>query len=92
LRLGGELLNAFLIRSGGFPMGLNELFSKMSGEDFGMTVMIAGTILIALTAIIGGCIVKVIKSNNQTRLKQEMIARGMSLDEIKAVLEIGSKK
>jgi len=35
---------------------------------------------------------KIVKSNNETKLKQEMLARGMSAEEIKAVLDAGNKK
>jgi hypothetical protein len=64
------------------------LRSDYAKTDLGRVL---GGMLIALAAIIGGCVVKILKSNNQTKLKQEMIARGMSVDEIKAILEAGSK-
>ncbi|HZZ29670.1 MAG TPA: hypothetical protein VFE46_16855 [Pirellulales bacterium] len=70
---------------------MHEIFSKLNGEDLGMMIMILAAFFIALTAIVGGCVVKVIKSNNQTKLKQNMLEHGMSADEIKAVLDAGKK-
>jgi hypothetical protein len=70
---------------------MSDFFSKFHSDDLVMMIVVLGGMLFGLAAIIGGCVVKILKSNNQTKLKQEMIARGMSVDEIKAILEAGSK-
>jgi hypothetical protein len=70
---------------------MNEFLSKFHSDDLVLMIVMLGGVLIGLSAVIGGCVVKILKSNNQTKLKHEMIVRGMSADEIKAILEAGSK-
>jgi hypothetical protein len=63
-----------------------DLLSRFdAGELIGL-VAVAGGMLIALTAIIGGFW----HQNRLISLKHEMVSRGMSPDEIQAVLNAGS--
>jgi hypothetical protein len=63
------------------------------GADFnhcagGLVLLLASSI----TAIVAGHMLKIRESNNATQLKQDMLDRGMSADEIKTVLEAGMKR
>ena len=71
---------------------MNEFFSRFKPEDSLMLFAIGSGLLISLVAIIGGLALKIVKSNNETRLKVEMLARGMSAEDIKTVLKAGTKQ
>lgn len=71
---------------------MNEFFSRFQPEDSLMLFAIGSGLLISLVAIIGGLALKIVKSNNETRLKAEMLARGMSAEDIKTVLKAGTKR
>jgi len=70
---------------------MGDLLTRMSNTDSIILVVYGGAILFGLVAIVGGIAITIVKSNNQTKLKQEMLASGMSADEIKTVLEAGAK-
>ncbi|HTQ38080.1 MAG TPA: hypothetical protein VMJ32_03580 [Pirellulales bacterium] len=70
---------------------MGDLLTRLSNPDSIMLLIFGGAILFGLVAIAGSIAIKIVKSNNETRLKQEMLARGMSADEIRAVLEAGTK-
>jgi hypothetical protein len=56
------------------------------GEIIGL-VAVAGGLLVALSAVLGGFWYQA----RLTALKQDMVSRGMSADEIRAVIDAGSK-
>jgi hypothetical protein len=68
-----------------------ELLDKLSSHDAVSFLILTSCFLIAFTSIVGSMAVKIVRSNNQTKLKQEMLARGMSADDIKAILDAGTK-
>jgi len=70
---------------------MNEFFQRFKSDDLALLIVVVTGMAIFLITAIGAFIVAVIKSNNKTRLKQDMIARGMSAEEIKTVLEAGAK-
>jgi len=68
---------------------MNELLHN----DNAVAVLIVGSCLVfALVVIVAAIALKIVKANNETKLNQEMLARGMSAEEIKAVLDAGSEK
>jgi hypothetical protein len=75
---------------------MTDIFSKLGKEDILPMVIVAiifGTVgLVALLSIVASCIYKVRQLSVSTRMKQEMLDRGMSADEIKTVLEAGQRK
>jgi hypothetical protein len=54
-------------------------------------ILIVGLLLLAIIGIVGGLLYEYRKRQAETELKREMIARGMSAEEIKTVLEAGPK-
>ena len=54
-------------------------------------VVLAVILLISLTAIISRCVYKIRRDATAAQLKQDMLDRGMSAEEIKTVLEAGPK-
>jgi hypothetical protein len=73
-----------------------DLLSNLNGWGLILITAVAGVIAVPLicgvTAIIASHWLKVRESDNDTKLKQDMLDRGMSADEIKTVLEAGMKK
>ena len=70
---------------------MSEFLHSMKSDDLALIVVVVAGMATLLIAVIGAFVVAIVKSNNKTRLKQEMIARGMSAEEIKAVLDAGNK-
>jgi hypothetical protein len=77
-------------------VAMHDLVSKMSHEDIipiavvGIMFGVAG--LVALVSMITKCVYKVSQLSVSARMKQDMLERGMSADEIKTVLEAGPQK
>ncbi|MGH7136916.1 MAG: hypothetical protein ACREHD_14345 [Pirellulales bacterium] len=70
---------------------MSEFLSKFdSGEMIGLVAM-AGGFVCAITAILGGIVSKCWCHNRELSFKQNMIARGMSADEIRMVIESGAR-
>jgi hypothetical protein len=68
---------------------LEQLLSPQN-TGTAMFVMLFGvTLIISLAAIISQTIIKIRRDANMTALKQDMLDRGLSADEIKTVLEAG---
>jgi hypothetical protein len=71
---------------------MNEFLSKFrSDEIIGMLTIVGGLIFL-LVSIVGYYWHKIHKTSVHAALKQDMLNRGMSAEEIKTVLEAGPKK
>lgn len=79
------------INKGETAMEFQGLLSKFdAGELIGL-VSVVGGLLCGITAILAGTWSKVRRTEIAASLKQEMLNRGMSAEEIRTVLEAGSK-
>jgi hypothetical protein len=68
-----------------------DLISKFdSGEIIGLVTVVL-TFLFMVSPIVAFCWYKIHKNNVNAALKQDMLSRGMSAEEIKMVLEAGIK-
>ena len=71
---------------------MTEFLSKFrSDEIVGMLVIVGGLIFL-IAPIVGTFWYKIHKTNVNAALKQDMLNRGMSAEEIKTVLDAGEKK
>ena len=70
---------------------MNTILDRLSSHDSAVLLIMGSCFVFAVLSLAAGVAIKVVKSNNQTKLKQEMLARGMSAEEIKAVLDAGHK-
>ena len=71
---------------------MTEFLSKFdAGETIGL-VAVAGGMLCGITAIVGGIVAKCWCHARDLAFKEEMIARGMSADEIRTVIECGNHR
>jgi hypothetical protein len=68
---------------------MGDFISQIGFGPFIALVAVVGGLLIPLAAIIGGLTYKYRKLQVEAALKQQMIERGMSADEIKEVLGAG---
>jgi hypothetical protein len=66
---------------------MHEFVSEIGPDNFIGLVAIVGGLLIPLAAIIGAFVYKCRRLSVEATLKQVMIERGMSADEIKEVLQ-----
>jgi hypothetical protein len=74
---------------------MGDILSRINSSDLaaviGVTVLLTVTV-IGVALVLGGVIwFKLRQEEIRCRLKQEMLDRGMSADEIKIVLEAGAK-
>jgi hypothetical protein len=69
-----------------------DIWSKFDSGDLIMLVVVLGTILFSIVLVAAVHWHKVRESDNATKLKIEMINRGMSAEEIKAVLDAEPSK
>lgn len=70
---------------------MSDFFSKFDPTDLTMLFVVAGSFVAGIAAIIGGIWYKIRKAEIAAALKQDMLNRGMSAEDIKTVLEAGSK-
>lgn len=70
---------------------MSEFLSKFSAGEMIGFVAVLGGLLIGITAIVASFWFKTRKTETAAALKQDMLNRGMSADEIKTVLEAKSK-
>ena len=71
---------------------MSELISKLgNGEIIGFTAVV-GAMLCGIFAIVGGILLKIRKESVGASLKQNMLDRGMSAEDIKTVMEAGTEK
>ena len=69
-----------------------DIWSKFDSADLIMLVVVLGTILFSNVLVAAIHWHKVRESDNATKLKLEMLDRGMSAEEIKTVLDAGPSK
>ena len=69
---------------------MSEVMSKFQPEDFAGLVSVVGGMVIFTVAIIAWFWHKTRKLEIQAALKQDMLNRGMSADEIQTVIESGA--
>jgi hypothetical protein len=69
-----------------------DLLSRLDGGELIGIVSVVGGLLIAAVGIIAGSWVKVRRAELAAALKQDMLNRGLSADDIRTVLEAGSKR
>ena len=70
---------------------MSELISRVNPQDLCIVMVFVSAFAAGLLMFIAACVVKIVKSNNQTKLKEEMLSRGMSAEEIKMVLDAGNQ-
>jgi flagellar basal body-associated protein FliL len=70
-------------------MAMSEVLSKFDAVNLLFLSMIVGIVLFAIAAVVAAWWHKNRESDNATKLKLEMLDRGMSAEEIKTVLEAG---
>lgn len=71
---------------------MSEFLSKFdSGEMIGL-VAVTGGMLCGITAIVGGIVAKCWCQARELAFKEEMVARGMSADEVRSVIECGDRR
>jgi hypothetical protein len=70
---------------------MDQLFSKFRSDDFIALVAVVGVFICVMTLIVARYWYKTRQADNLTRLKSDMINRGMSAEEIRVVLEVGAK-
>jgi hypothetical protein len=71
--------------------GMTEFLSRFdAGEIIGL-VAVAGGLLCGITAIVAGAWQMVRRTEIVAALKQDMLNRGMSAEDIRTVLEAGSR-
>ncbi|HLJ97845.1 MAG TPA: hypothetical protein VKU02_32080 [Gemmataceae bacterium] len=68
-----------------------EFLSHLRPGELLALIAVVGGLLCAITAILAGTWQKVRRTEMLLALKQEMLSRGMSAEDIRAVLEAGSK-
>ena len=70
---------------------MTELLSRFdSGELIGLTALVGG-LLCGIVAILGGLWLELRRAEITAALKQALLSRGMTADEIRTVIEAGSR-
>ncbi len=70
---------------------MGDLLSRLSGEDVAGIIFATGVVVFAVAVVISLCWYKIRKSEIAAALKQDMLNRGMSAEEIKTVIEATPK-
>jgi len=70
---------------------MSEFFTRDFGELMGF-LSVGGGLLIGIIAVVGGIWQKIRRAEIAAALKHDMLERGMSADEIRTVLDAGTKK
>jgi hypothetical protein len=71
---------------------MEELLSHFRSDEIVGMITIVGCLIFLLSPIVAICWYKIHKNSTTAALKQDMLNRGMSAEEIKTVLEAGLKK
>jgi hypothetical protein len=70
---------------------MQELLWKLDGGQVIAIVAVTGGLLIAAVSVITGAWVRIRQTEATAALKQDMLNRGMSAEEIRSVIEAGAK-
>jgi hypothetical protein len=74
---------------------MSDFFSRLSGHDVipivVLLIVFGSFVIVSLAVIIATCVHKIRRDEANAQLKHDMLNRGMSADEIKTVLEAGTK-
>ena len=71
---------------------MTEFLSKFRSDEIIGLVTIVGSLLFLISPIVAICWYKIHKNSTLAALKQDMLDRGMSAEDIKTVLDAGMKK
>lgn len=71
---------------------MSHIFTGMNYGEFMGFLALGGGLLIGLVAVIGGMWTEIRKTEISGFLKQDMLARGMSAEEIRTVLDAGRRR
>jgi hypothetical protein len=71
---------------------MTDLLSKFDGDQLIGLVALAGGLLCGIVAIVGGFWLQIRKAEIGAALKQDMLNRGMSADDIRTVLDSGANR
>jgi hypothetical protein len=71
---------------------MSELMTRMSPDEFVGLVAVLGAYLCGLAGIIMGIAYAIHRANLTHALKRDMLERGMTPDEMRLVLEAGTKR
>ncbi|MFL5328301.1 MAG: hypothetical protein ACJ8C4_05260 [Gemmataceae bacterium] len=71
---------------------MSELMSKLDGEAVIGLAAVLGSFVVGIVAILGYSWQKVRRSETDAALKQDMLNRGMTAEQICAVLDAGGAK
>ncbi len=71
---------------------MSEILSRLNGGEVIGLVAVAGGLLCAIVGILSGNWQKVRKAEITAALKQDMLNRGMSADDIRTVIESGTNR
>jgi hypothetical protein len=71
---------------------MTELLSKFNGGEIIGIVAVGGSMLVGIVAVIMGSWLESRKAEIAATLKQDMINRGMSAEDIRTVVDAGTKR
>lgn len=71
---------------------MSELFSRFHPGDFIGLVAVGGGLLCGIIAILAGVWHKIRTTEIEVALKQDMLNRGLSAEEIRTVIDAGTKR
>ena len=71
---------------------MSEFLSRLNSDDLCGILIVGASLIFGLAAIAISAWIKLRKAEIAANLKHEMLARGMSAEDIKAVLDAGNKK
>jgi hypothetical protein len=73
-------------------MAMTEFLSRFSGGELIAVIAITGGLIIVLVIMVADYWHRIRKAEIAAKLKQDMLDRGMSAEEIRIVLDAGTKK
>jgi hypothetical protein len=88
----GERNTCALIHAKKAKVAMSEILSRLRGDELIGLLLIVGCFVFGIAVVIAICWYKLRNAEIAASLKQDMLNRGMSAEEIKTVIEAGSKK
>jgi hypothetical protein len=70
---------------------VEEFLAKFNAGELIGLVAVAGGLLVGLVAVVMGCWENIRRAELTATLKRDMLNRGMSADEIRTVMDAGTK-